>query len=166
MQFDLQDTTEHIEATDIKQHAESLEPENECFKKLKKFDVSTTAIDPPSSLVRGSCCHCGQSIQLRSYETPAPQAQQEKLAEFSDCADMTGLLRKTDCLRLGSQDTSRTGPRTVMEGTVLKKVSGFTKLNSSSHQLDCVVDICWMLAPLDKFFYQACHRYGNFLSLL
>ncbi|KAI6704101.1 hypothetical protein NL676_013237 [Syzygium grande] len=121
MQFDLQDTTEHIEATDIKQHAESLEPENECFKKLKKFDVSTTAIDPPSSLVRGSCCHCGQSIQLRSYETPAPQAQQEKLAEFSDCADMTGLLRKTDCLRLGSQDTSRTGPRTVMEGTVLKK---------------------------------------------
>lgn len=121
MPVDPQDTKEHIKATDNKQHARSLEPENECFQKLKNFDVSTTATDRPSSLVGGSCCHCGQRILLRSHETPRQRAQQEKLEELSDDGHMMDLLQKIDCLRLGSQDTSQTGPHTAMEGPVLRK---------------------------------------------
>lgn len=136
MQVDLQGTKEKIEATDNNQHAESLGPGNEFFEKLKKSEVSTTAIDPLSSLVRGSCCHCGQSIQLQSPETPGQQNQQEKIAEFSDYGYMTGLLQEIDRLRLGSQDTGRTALHVAMAEPVLKKVSGFTKLNYSSHQVD------------------------------
>ncbi|XP_048140707.1 E3 ubiquitin-protein ligase COP1-like isoform X2 [Rhodamnia argentea] len=121
MQVDLQDTKEHIEATDNKQRAESLEPDDECFEKLKKFDVSTASTSPPSSVVGGSCCHCGQSIQLQSHKTPEQQTQQKKLAEYSDYAYLTGLLQEIDFLRLGSQDTSRTAPCPAMEGPVLKK---------------------------------------------
>ncbi|KAF8031470.1 hypothetical protein BT93_D0627 [Corymbia citriodora subsp. variegata] len=135
MPVDLQDSKEHIEATDNKQHAKSLEPENDCFKKLKNFDVSTTAIDPPSPLVRGSCCHCGQSIHLQSHETPRQQTQQEKLAELSDYGHMTGLLQEIDCLRLGSQDTGRTGPRTAMEEPVLnKKETGYDSIKREGCQ--------------------------------
>jgi len=147
MPVDPQDTKEHIKATDNKQHARSLEPENECFQKLKNFDVSTTATDRPSSLVGGSCCHCGQRILLRSQETPRQRAQQEKLEELSDDGHMMDLLQKIDCLRLGSQDTSQTGPHTAMAGPVLRKVSGFTKLNSSSHQLECVAHILLDACP-------------------
>ncbi|KAI3440179.1 WD_REPEATS_REGION domain-containing protein, partial [Psidium guajava] len=121
MQVDLQNTKEQTEAADNNQHAESLGPENQCFEKLKKSEVSTTAIDPLSSLVGGSCCHCGQSIQLQSPETPRRRSQRKKIAEFSDYGYMTGLLQEIDRLRLGSQDTGRTAPRAAMEGPVLKK---------------------------------------------